>query len=155
MPPGWGSRLKPSRPASASRTAGWLAMMSAVRGVAPTVASTPPVLLVTSSRFDLSWCWYPSATSCTVGGSLVSTAALSGGASAMNRAICVNVSVRVVRRLSTRAAVATISRSSVRSASCVTRTFTREMATPMQSTASAALARKMRLRSDDSSVIAA
>ena len=47
-----------------------------------------------------------------------------------------------------------ISRFSVRSASLVTVTLTSEIATPMHSTASNALARKIRLRSDDSSLIA-
>ena len=88
-------------PAIASRTAGWLATTSAVRGVAPTVASTWPASLVTSRRLDWSCDWYSLALSCTVAGSLVSTAAFNFGVSAMSRAIIPNVWVRVARSCST------------------------------------------------------
>ena len=67
----------------------------------------------------------------------------------MRRAISVNVWERSARSWSICAPVATISRSSVRSASCVTRTFTTYSAAMMHRTARKALARKMRLRSDD------
>ena len=93
--------------------------------------------------------------SCTVGGSLVSTAALSFGASAIRRAIIMNVCARVVRNWSTTALVAKMSRRMASSASRVTLTLTRYTATPIESTASSALVRKMRLRSEDSTFIAA
>ena len=101
MPSGCGSRLTLSCPPSASRTAGWLATIAAARGDrARRVASTSPVLLVTSSRFDVElvlvvarrcpapsadrWC-RPRPSAC--------------GRSAMSRAISVNVCVRVVAQL--------------------------------------------------------
>ncbi len=86
---------------------------------------------------------------------MVVIAAFSVGESAIRRAISVNVCVRSARSWSTCAPVAMISRSSVRSASFVTVTLTSEIATAMHSTASSALARKIRLRSDDSIFIAA
>ena len=91
-PSGCGSRLKLSRPASASRTAGWLATTCAAarRDADRRRAPARPVGDEQQVRVEL----LPDSrrpTSCTVAGSLVSTAALSFGASAMSRAIIVKV----------------------------------------------------------------
>ncbi len=93
-----------------------------------------------------------STTSWTVAGSLVATAALSGGASAMTRAIVVNVWARVVRSSLTIAPVAVISRCRPFSASRITPALTRYTAAPTDRTASRALVRKMRLRSEEGNV---
>ena len=58
MPSGCGSRLKLSVPASALADRRLARDDDAApRGETPTVASTCPALLVTSSRFEFSWFW--------------------------------------------------------------------------------------------------
>ena len=124
-PSGCGIRLVVSRSGAASRTAGSLARLLAAAPAKPTVPRTWPVRLVTSSRFELNCAGKSSTTSWTVAGSLVATAALSGGASAITRAIVVNVRARVVWSSLTIAPVAVISRCSPFSASRMTVALTR------------------------------
>ena len=65
---------------------------------APERASTAPLGLRMTSASASIWFRYSSASGCTVGASLVATAPISFGRSAMSRVMVVKVSVKAARR---------------------------------------------------------
>ena len=139
-----GQKAVVSRPASASGMPGSLAGSPSAASTLPTRARTRPVRSTTMSSADPTWSWASRASGSTVGGSARSTTALSLGRSATRRAMRRALSTRISWCWSTSRPASSRPRCSSRSASRVTRTLTMEMATPIETTASAALATKMR-----------
>ncbi len=117
------------------------------------MASTTPRRSVTTTNAAASCCWYSSAIGRTVGGSDSATPAFNFGRSATRRAMTVNVWTSVAVCWSTSVPASISPRCNSASASRVVVRLTKYTANAIDSTASAALARKMRLVSEPRIVI--